>query len=109
MKRLIKVGLSAVILMIAMTFTSCKKDPGKIIFWVDSDLGCGTIDVTINGSTKTITSFYSGSTPDCDASGCATFSLDPGSYNWTASCSGLSWSGTNEVTSNGCFKMQLTP
>ncbi len=109
MKRLIKVGLSAVVLVIAMTFTSCKPDPGKIIFWVDADLLCGPIDVTINGSTKTISSYYSSSTPDCDATGCATFSMDPGSYNWTATCTGSNWSGTNTVTTNGCFKLQLTP
>jgi len=109
MKKFIKVSLSAVIVMMAMTFTSCKQDPGKVVFWVDADLGCGTIDVTIDGTTKTISSFYSGSTPDCDATGCATFQITPGSHNYSASCSGLSWSGTVNITSNGCLKTQLTP
>ena len=41
---------------------------GKALFWVSSDLGCGSITVTLSGSTGTISQYYSSGTPDCNAS-----------------------------------------
>ncbi len=82
---------------------------GQGMFWIASDLGCGTINVSINGISRTITSFYSSGAPaNCGASGTASFSLNPGTYNYTASCTGLTWSGTITITSGGCTKIQLT-
>ncbi len=109
MKRKINLALAFMAFVLIVGFNACTPKPGKIVFWVDADLGCGVIDVTINGTTKSITSYYSGSTPSCDDAGCATFELAPGSYNWTAACTGSTWSGTSTVTTEGCFKMQLTP
>jgi hypothetical protein len=81
---------------------------GQGMFWIASDLGCGTINVSINGVTRSITSFYSSGAPaSCGATGTATFSLNPGTYNYTASCTGLTWSGTITITSGGCTKIQL--
>lgn len=80
---------------------------GNAMFWIASDLGCGSINVSINGQSKTISSFYSTS-PSCGASGCANFTLAPGTYNYSASCSGKTWSNTITVTAGGCSKMQLT-
>jgi hypothetical protein len=80
---------------------------GNATFWVASDLGCGTITVSVNGQSKTISSFYSTS-PACGASGCANFTLAPGTYNYSASCSGKTWSNSITVTAGGCSKMQLT-
>jgi hypothetical protein len=109
MKSLIKSILIVVIATITITFSSCKQDPGKVVFWTNSNLGCGPIDVTIDGTTNSITSFYSASTPDCGSAGCATFNLGAGTHNWTASCTGLNWSGTITITSNGCLQMLITP
>lgn len=80
---------------------------GKATFWVNQDLGCGAITVTINSQTATITSYYS-STPNCGVSGSANFDLPPGTYNYSARCNGLSWSGSVTIKEDGCLLMQLT-
>jgi major membrane immunogen (membrane-anchored lipoprotein) len=77
------------------------------MFWIASDLGCGNINVVCNGITRTISSVY-GSAPSCGASGTATFDLSPGTYAFTASCSGKNWSGNITVTAGNCSKLQLT-
>lgn len=80
---------------------------GQGMFWIQSDLGCGNITVTISGVSKTITSYYS-SSPSCGSSGCATYNLSPGTYVYTASCSGYTWGPSNiTISSGGCSKMQL--
>jgi uncharacterized protein (TIGR02145 family) len=100
--------------MVSFLFRGCVKEPvvpqtGQVMFWVASDLGCGpTITVNCNGEIKLISKYYSGGTPSCDADGCATFSMAPGDYSFTAFCSGKNWSGTVTVTSGGCSTMQLT-
>lgn len=110
MKRSLSIFTVIFIALTALTLNSCQPPAnGDLMIWVASDLGCGTIDVTVNGVTKTITSYYSGTAPDCNASGCATFSLAPGDYNVTASCTGLNWSFSKTVTSNGCTKTELIP
>lgn len=111
MKRSTSIFAIIIIALSALMLNSCQPTPanGDYIVWVASDLGCGTIDVTVNGVTKTITSYYSGSAPDCGASGCANFSLAPGTYNVTASCTGLNWSFTKTITSNDCVKTELVP
>lgn len=81
---------------------------GQLMFWVQSDLGCGTITVSLNSSQGTISQYYSSGAPSCGATGTATFSVAPGSYNFSASCSGKSWSGTVTASAGGCFKEQLT-
>ena len=84
---------------------------GQAMFWIQSDLGCGNITVYISGVGKTISSYYASGAPACGSSGCATYNLSPGTYAYTASCSGYSW-GTSSpsyitVTSGGCSKMRL--
>lgn len=82
---------------------------GRVTFYTQSDLGCGTIYVSISGqSSKSITSYYSSGISGCDKSGCANFTLTPGTYTYTASCSGYNWGPTSfTVTSNGCLKYEL--
>ena len=80
---------------------------GQLTFFTKSDLGCGQITVTCNGITRTITQYYSGGAPGCGATGCANFTLNPGTYSFTASCSGKTWSGNNTVTSGGCQQAEL--
>jgi len=81
---------------------------GNVMFWTQSDFGCGFITVNISGSSGTISGYYSGGSPSCGASSAANFSLPAGSYSFTASCDELTWDGTVTVTSGGCYKMQLT-
>lgn len=80
---------------------------GKVMFWVSSDLGCGPISVSLNGSSGTITSYYSNNSPDCGGNGCANFTLPPGNYSYSASCSNGTWNGSVLITSGGCYKIKL--
>lgn len=79
---------------------------GQVMFWLNSDLGCGSITVHCNGQTKTITGYYA-SSPECGADGSANFTLEPGTYNYSASCSGLSWEGTVTATAGECYKLEF--
>lgn len=80
---------------------------GQGMLWIASDLGCGNITVVCNGINRTISNFYATS-PTCGASGCATFDLSPGSYTYSASCTGKTWSGTITITAGGCSAVRLT-
>lgn len=80
---------------------------GDIIFWTQSDHGCGPINVTINGQSGSITSYFSAS-PSCGTSGCANFTLPAGNYTYSAECDSYTWGPTSvTVTEGGCFKMRL--
>ncbi len=84
-------------------------DTGEGMFWTSSDLACGNIDVYVDGSYEgEITSYYSSGVSSCGASGCVTFTRDPGTYSWTADCSNGSWSGNITISEGGCSKMELT-
>lgn len=80
---------------------------GNAMIWTQVDHGCGTISVTINGTTQTISSYYSSGAPSCGASGCANFTLNPGTYPVSASCSNSTWNGTVTVTAGGCYRLKL--
>lgn len=82
---------------------------GKVTFYTQTDLGCGTITVTVSGQgSQYISSYYSSGISGCDKSGCANFTLPPGTYSYSASCSGYNWGPTSfTVTANGCLKYQL--
>jgi major membrane immunogen (membrane-anchored lipoprotein) len=80
---------------------------GQGIFWTKTNFGCGVINVTLNGVTRTVSSYYS-SVPACGASGCANYTLNPGTYSFTASCSGRTWSGTIVIIVGGCAHVELT-
>lgn len=101
--------------------SSCNYDPdaqkddgscinkGTVTFWQVNNSGYGYTDVTINGSTGVITSEYAG-TPTCNASGCASFTLCPGTYAYTATeqfPGTTTWSGTVTITDEGCATMWL--
>ena len=111
MKRLIPIILGLALTLVGTTFQSCNttQPDGQLLFWVNSDLGCGSITVTISGNNKTITSYYPSAQPDCNSSGCAVFTLQPGSYNVHAECTGYTWDFSKTVSSNTCTKTQLVP
>jgi hypothetical protein len=82
---------------------------GTITFWVNQDLGCGNIFVSITSyGSGTINSYYSGN-PSCGASGCANFNnLSYGAYYFSATSDGnCTWSGNVQLDSS-CETMQLT-
>lgn len=80
---------------------------GNVMFWTQSDQGCGNISVTLYGQSGTISSYYSSGAPSCGGSGCANFSIPAGTYSYSASCQGYTWSGSVTSTAGGCFKMRL--
>lgn len=78
---------------------------GSVVFWYNS---AGTnATVYINGQTGLVTSYYSGFDPTCGSSGCANFTLNTGTYSWSASSTFSNWSGTVTVYKNGCSKVLL--
>jgi hypothetical protein len=81
---------------------------GKVVFW-SSYMDCGNITVSINGELRTITSTYN-STPSCGAAGTATYTLAPGTYNYSysAPCKTNVYYGTVTVTSGGCASAGLS-
>ena len=87
---------------------SGNSDTGTATFWVNQDYGCGFIDVSISGyGTQKIDSFF-GSNPGCTSQGSANFTNLPfGTYNYSASGSGCSWSNSFTLNSN-CSTIQLT-
>jgi hypothetical protein len=88
---------------------SASPTTGQLMFWVSQDLGCGNISVQVSGGgSDTITGFYD-SAPACGASASATFTLAPGTWSYSASCSSGTWSGSATVTAGGCSRMRLTP
>ncbi|MBN8834286.1 MAG: hypothetical protein ABS68_13175 [Niastella sp. SCN 39-18] len=115
-----KIKILFFIFVSAWLLSACKKEPltdspgngndnsiGEVMFWQQADQG--QITVTCGGQTQVITSYYYNGAPSvCGASGCATFSLNPGTYNYTANSNSGSWSGTIVITSNGCNRIQLT-
>ncbi len=83
---------------------------GDLVFWTQSDLGCGPINVSLNGVGSTnITGFFSGGAPDCsNNSGGGNFNdLAPGTYSFTASCSTLNWNGTVTIQEGVCTQQEL--
>jgi hypothetical protein len=83
--------------------------PGDVIFWVSNDFGCGPITVNLAGAGSTVINGYYGSAPNCSSTGSGgNFNnLTPGVYNFTASCSSQTWSGSVTVTENGCLRQEL--
>ena len=117
MKKLNKLAISLLFALSLITLNSCTKEDisstptattGDATFWVASDLGVGTINVTCNGITQVISGFYSTGSLSCGASGCANFNLTPGTYPYNASGGNLTWSGSITITAGGCSKQQLT-
>ena len=84
---------------------------GKVTFWTGSNGGCGDIIVSVDGEgTESITGYYENGINDCGVSAGANFTLDPGTYSFTAtpaSCAG-SWEGDFDITSNGCLMFELS-
>jgi hypothetical protein len=80
---------------------------GSLTVWSQVDHGCGNISVTVNGSTQIVSSYYSSGAPSCGSSGCANFTLNPGTYSISASCSSYTWNATLSVTAGGCSTLKL--
>lgn len=93
--------------------SSCTQTPviktGQASFWMAADPGCGAITVNIDNKTANITGFHFNGVADCNATGKATFTLSPGTYTYTAACTGESWSGEVTVTADGCTPVKLEP
>lgn len=79
---------------------------GNVIFWTQTDHGCGPITVTINNQSGSINSYY-GAAPACGANGGANFTLPAGNYSYTAKCAKYQWSSSITITAGGCIKMKL--
>lgn len=91
-----------------LTLSSCNKTKyGNATFWQKSGSGYGVTVVNVEGVTSNISDEYDNA-PDCGASGCAVFNhLETGVYLYSASDGNASWSGTFNVSDNGCTTIEL--
>ena len=94
----------------------CKKEDrsspsttGTGMFWANG-LGVGMpLTVTIQGvsGSQSITSSYS-TQPTCSATGCAVYTLNPGTYNWQYIDSRTNQgTGTITITSGNCTQQRV--
>ena len=112
MKNKIKFLMFAI--LVTLLFNRCgKEEPpadGKVVFWMRGTVVTnGTVDVTINGVTQSITLRYA-SGVSCTTSGCAIFSLKDGTYSWVAEDQfPIQYQLTGNVTSKSgtCTPFQL--
>lgn len=75
---------------------------GTVVFWQKTDQG--VLDVTIENETKKTTVFYASGQPECSKNGCATFELEPGTYNFVVTNFQFQWTGKILVQKNVCNK-----
>jgi len=80
---------------------------GNAIFYLNQNSPGGSVTVNCGGQTKYISTFFS-TTPACGTANAANFNLPVGTYNYTASTSAQSWSGSINVTANSCSSNLLT-
>ena len=78
----------------------------QVTFWVETPVDL-PITVYVNGQSRSITNYYP-SGVSCGYSGCANFSLPPGTYSWNATANTGSWSNTS-TWSSSCHTMKLNP
>ncbi|MBC7903517.1 MAG: hypothetical protein H7Y27_08840, partial [Gemmatimonadaceae bacterium] len=81
---------------------------GQLTLW--SKAGCSpgatAIQVSVNGSNGTITSFQAAE-PACATAGTYTVTLPAGTYTWTATCGAVTITGSVTVTAGGCTRGQV--
>jgi hypothetical protein len=86
---------------------------GDLTFWINYDPNCGPkIAIEITGHLEThfdtITRYYlTPDIPTCGSSGCANFSLLPGTYTFSASCPGKTWGPAQVAVVEGICKTAL--
>ena len=85
-----------------------KQATGSVVFWTDS-AGYGLIDVRMNGGSGNISNTITTGTPVCGASGCVTFDLPPGTYNYIAysAIGNGNWSGAVSISADGCQQVRF--
>lgn len=87
---------------------TCSAYTGNVTFWTPSNCSTKPITVTADSISHTITQNYTSTTAGCGDSGCANFSLSPGTHNFTATNGDTTWTGTVSVTRGNCTLQQLT-
>ena len=88
---------------------SCRYS-GQVAFWQSGTPSYNVTDVTIGGITHQITQNRPNGIGGCEDTGCANFTLEVGSYNYTAQETGLfgaTWNGTVTITKNQCLRFEL--
>jgi len=79
---------------------------GNIAFYTTTDRGCGSISITVDGSTtRNLNQFFPQGINDCSQG--VIFSLTPGSHTFSATCGQYSWNSSFNITTGGCLRFNL--
>ncbi|PZW42375.1 hypothetical protein LX95_00685 [Mesonia algae] len=80
-----------------------------IKFWTNQDYNYGHISVSLNGVGSSQLSGYFSGGPNCNSTDYGGYfsGLDPGTYSYSASCQGYTWSGSVNLQAS-CTTFQLT-
>ncbi|MGO1585741.1 MAG: hypothetical protein ACTIK4_06900 [Mesonia sp.] len=78
-------------------------------FWTQSDLGCGYISVSLSSVGSSQLSGYFSGGPNCNSTDYGGYfsGLEPGTYNYSASCENYTWSGSVNLQAS-CTTFKLT-
>ena len=105
----------AMVLMAIVCFMPSCGEEAKycdVTFWVESDNVEQVISVhfysdeTGYDATRSITKYYSSTTPDCGDAGCANFYVKEGKYYFVAENDYYYWEGTMDINKE-CHTMKL--
>ena len=109
-----KIIISVAIASLLLMSSGCKKEVlyGPVMFWTNVDEG--TVTITINGQTGTITGYVTGGVPSCGNAVSANFTLPEGYYSYSVSAppspaypTGYTLTGTAHAVVNQCQAYQL--
>jgi hypothetical protein len=79
---------------------------GSVTFWVDS--APNGLQVVMDNGTGHITTSFPTTTPTCGTTGCANFSMHPGTYSYTATTSAnVGYTGSVTVQKDSCKLIRL--
>ena len=112
MKKTVLFSAIATLLLIA----SCRRDDHNqynynptynLTFWTAINCSPNPITVTVDSQTAVMSEYFPNVTPVCGTQGCANFNLAAGTYNYSATNTDTTWTGSVTVTKGGCTLQQF--
>ena len=112
MKKTVLFSAIATLLLMA----SCRRDDHNqynynptynLTFWTAINCSPNPITVTVDSQTAVMSEYFPNVTPVCGTQGCANFNLAAGTYNYSATNTDTTWTGSVTVAKGGCTLQQF--